>query len=239
LVTLTSLDNTLQGQVQKLVALDANTLGLEDKYSSLSVNLTSVSARLSNLENSALSGNDLPIANSPEATISGTLTVLGKTTLADLGVTGHLTIGVLSIEGLSSPTDPNSPPETADGASLSTLSGPLRLQANALGDVEIMGGKVTIDTSGNLKVEGTVTTKIIAAEEYQVLGDKTAGRVEIPAGQISVTIEIPALSDNSLIFITPDEPATVSAKKTASTSAEIRLKDVAPAPVNVSWWVIN
>lgn len=99
-----------------------------------------------------------------DATMSGTLSVFGRTTLSDVGITGTLNIGLLHIDGLGS-----------DGlASITTTTGPLKIQADGRNGVDFMSGKVAIDPKGNLKVngnalfakdvtvKGTLSTNIIA-----------------------------------------------------------------------------
>jgi len=155
--------------------------------------LEELSQRVSLLENLSAINNDLDLTNSQikEATISGTLQVLGKTTVAELGVTGKITTGLLVIEGLSNETDEtNESHETY--ASVSTLSGPLRLQDTALGNLEIMGGKVIIDTKGNISIQGKITVEEIETQKLKVnegvtLKDQITGEdycVKIENGEI-------------------------------------------------------
>jgi hypothetical protein len=239
--------------------LDTRIIDLENKFAQSEETIASISAQLAQLKEEIALMNvgmspqaspssqmsDVSLFETENATVSGTLTVMGKTTVSDLGITGTITIGLLTINGLSSSSGEECvsplPDEPCPGGSadISTLAGPLRLQALAMGNLEIMGGKVTVDTKGNLKVDGTITAKKVEAEEFKVKGAKTAGQVEIPADQTSVIIEVPTLTEASLIFVTPEEPITVSAKKISPSSAEIRLKEASHNPVRVNWWVIN
>jgi len=68
--------------------------------------------------------------------------VLGRTTVTDLGVTGNINAGVLSIHG--------------DNGEINVLSGDLYLQRNSLGGINMLDGKIVIDTVGNMTVVGTV-----------------------------------------------------------------------------------
>jgi len=76
------------------------------------------------------------------------LIVTGRTNLNDLGITGMTTAGLLVFDGLE--------------GSINTLSDPLKLQDMALGNLEMMGGKIIFDTEGNIVVNGT-----IKADEFE------------------------------------------------------------------------
>lgn len=82
-----------------------------------------------------------------KATIANELNVLGKTTVNDLGVTGNITAGVLSIHGL----------DDQGQASINTLAGDLKLQSAGVGGIDMVAGKFTIDTKGNVNVQGNAT----------------------------------------------------------------------------------
>jgi len=246
----------------------------------------------------------------------GDLNVLGKTVVSDLGVTGQMTIGLLVIDGLSgegtegtegaegTKTLCNSelqfaPGEeravncasTETGVSIATLSGPLRLQATALGNLEIMGGKVTIDTEGILTVEGTIRAQVVetgkiriatageASEEERAvncasteecskqsllladarnselqfapednslkavsLEEESAdsiGTAFIPAGETAIVVETSALTEESLIFVTPERPVAIGSQKVESGRFEVRIGEELEEDLEVSWWVIN
>ena len=95
--------------------------------------------RVTNLESetASITGNN--------ATISGTLSVTGRTLLTDVGITGNLNVGVLSINGLNE-----------KGYASINSSGPIEFQSLGLGGVDFLGGKVTIDTTGNVKVKNNL-----------------------------------------------------------------------------------
>lgn len=166
------------------------------------------------------------------ATISGTLTVLGRTMLADLGVTGHISAGLLSIDGLA--------------GELSTLAGPLKLQAAGLAGVEFVGGKLTIDTEGNLHTSGEVKAKTGTFEKLDIptSDPKTAaaGKAAIPAEEERVTIETARVTSSSLIFVTAtaetDVPLVVE-RVLPGRSFTVELVRPQPQPVSFNWWVVN
>lgn len=81
------------------------------------------------------------------ATVSGTLSVFGRTTLNDVGIAGKVTIGLMNIDGLNN-----------DGfATINTSAGSLKIQSDGRNGVEFLGGKVAIDTHGNLNVAGNAS----------------------------------------------------------------------------------
>jgi hypothetical protein len=194
---------------------------LEEKSSASNAALASVSAELASLKDqialinaevgvAAASANltNLPNLDLQEATISGKLMVLGKTTLAEVGITGRITAGLLVIDGLSARGNPSANAASGEGlplqetgADISTLAGPLKLQDLALGDLEMMGGKVTIDTKGNVRIaegdltlsKGKLTAPEIEAQKVKVesgltLKDQITGKyycVEVKNGEIN------------------------------------------------------
>ena len=134
--------------------------------------LEELANRIGLLETFLAVENDLDLFDleAEDATISGTLQVLGKTILSELGITGKITSGLLSIDGLTNADNTDQEADSAEtGASISTLSGPLKLQELALGNLEIFGGKIVFDTKGNIKVEGNIEVKgKIKAKEIEL-----------------------------------------------------------------------
>lgn len=130
--------------------------------------VASSSANLSNL------GSTIP-AVFDSAIISNNLTVLGKTNLNSLGVTGDINAGVLVMNGL----------DLNGGANIYTLSGALKIQASALGDIELMNDLVHLDTKGNVRLkEGD-----IVLEKGKIQGnDSFTGSATVPHGKTKVVI---------------------------------------------------
>jgi hypothetical protein len=159
-----------------------------------------------------------------ELTIKETLTSVGKTYLADTNIAGTLTVGLITFDELEN--------------SIDSLSGPLKLQSHGQENLEIMAGKVVVDTEGNLEVFGEVTAK-----KFNVKIDKaenaSAGQVAVPAGETRVEVETTALTENSLIFATPERPVAVGAKRVAEGKFELTLKEAESGELTVSWWIVN
>jgi hypothetical protein len=163
-----------------------------------------------------------------DATVSGTLAVLGRATFSDVGITGKITDGLLAINGLD-----------ADGfASINTTAGPLKLQSHGLFGLDILDGKVTIAANGDIKTQGA-----IAAKKYNVdtadVSAASAGTLIIKAGQTAVDVNTAALTSKSLIFVTPDSPVLIGAKAKDANTFTIKLQKAQAADIKANWWIIN
>ncbi len=174
---------------------------------------------------------NVPLLTAYTATISGTLNVLGRTTLTDVGITGTLSDGLISIHGLQGEID--------------TLAGDLMLQSQGLGGVNILNGLVMIDTSGNITTSGNLKAQSIQAEtitatkELQVEG-ATTGEATLPAGQTSITIPSSMLTNHSKIFVTPDMPVSFGVKEASdSSSFTVRVQSALYSDVHLTWWIVN
>ena len=51
-----------------------------------------------------------------------------------------------------------------------------------LSNIELMSGKIVIDTEGNIKVGGNIEAQTVTAEEFKVTGTKSAGSAILRAG---------------------------------------------------------
>ena len=267
-------DNVL-GIASSSAVLNTRIASLEENNSSISANLSeidsknaSTSAEIANLSSrvnefiasisaqpstlvlppfDAISSTTLGIggsANLLTATISGSLDVTGRTTLKDVGITGNLSAGVLSINGL-----------TADGtASINTLAGDLKLQSYGLGGLNILNGKVTIDTDGNVKVENSITAKEVKTQKLNIITDPdsdtsvtqnaSAGVATISKYANSVTIKTTAVTKDSLIYVTFNDDYSPAVRywidtKIAGKSFTIKLNANVGNSVNLNWWIVN
>jgi hypothetical protein len=111
-------------------------------------------------------------------------TAIGTTTLADTTVTGVLSVGTIQI----SPTE-----NSIDAV------GTLKLQPLALGNIEVMGGLMQIDTKGN------ITAQEITAKKYKVAG-ASAGKDILTTGTTAIFIETDQVTADSLVFVTASTP---------------------------------
>ncbi|MGB6881808.1 MAG: hypothetical protein WBD86_00705 [Microgenomates group bacterium] len=144
--------------------------------------IASMSARINNLETELLLLNSSSLTTEiPEATSSSlltSLTVLGDSVLGDTVINGKLNVGILSFDNLTGSID---------------AIGPLKLQSLALGSIELAGGSIEIDQSGNLDIKKGV-----------VLGnEKFRGNAILTAGETFVQVEKEWEETPTSITITP------------------------------------
>ena len=128
-----------------------------------------------------------------------------------------------------------------DGAdnSINSLTDTLKIQPSALAGVDFLGGKVTIDQKGNMKVEAEITAK-----KYNVqVGDTAAasiGEAVIPAGETKIKIKTTSLTSVSKIFVEPiDQPVATSVSRIDDTTFEIRIKESLDQELKLNWWIVN
>ena len=188
------------------------------------------------------------------ATLSGTLTVLGRTLLSSLGVTGSIQSGTLVIDSschpeLVSGSTPDEmlgiPKQVRDdskecGSEIYTLSGDLKLQSLGLGGIDILAGKVTIDPSGNVTVQNNVTAKGVETETITVIGSKTIGSAVLPANQLTTEIPADIASDSARVFL---NPTSITAKQLVVTKKEkgkftVGVKTASESEIGFDWWVV-
>ena len=180
----------------------------------------SILSRLDTLEKSVLASSSASFDN---------LTVLKKLLTADLGITGSISSGLLSIKGLDSSVGSGS-------ATINTLSSDLYLQNLGVGGVNILAGKVTIDKNGNVKV------KKLNVDESEI-SSASIGRTTIPAGTTSLNVSTTAVTASSKIFVTlktktGKQPLIVNSQ-TAGTNFTVTLEESYPSDITFDWWVVN
>ncbi len=212
---------SITAQLTKVQSIDDLTLQMTNLEKQVSI-LTGISAIGS--QSASILG-----TTTTDATISGNLSVAGKTLLTNLGVTGTISAGVLTVKGLD---------ETGN-ASINTLSGPLKLQSDGINSVDIANGKVVIDPIGDLK-----TVSGITAKKYNVdTSDTNAASVGegiIPAGKTEVIIKTSAVSGNSRIFVTPHTPALLGViSQVKGQSFTVMLDKAQTTDIHFDWWIIN
>lgn len=150
------------------------------------------------------------------------LTIGGKTTVNDLGVTGTITAGLLTINGFNNVF-----------ASLNTLSDDLYLQNEGVGGVNILNGKFTIDKNGNVKIR-----KLNIDEEESSIG----GGI-IPSGSTSVDIVSNIVTSRSRIFVTPTSEtggqSLIVKGKTAGRGFRVIIEKSYSSNITFDWFIIN
>lgn len=215
----TSTDSNRQAQIEKVRESQTAKNDFLGKVSELPVDLWTKLTNIINREGPA----------TPEQTPNPTLDNLiigGKTTVNDLGITGTITAGLLTINGFNNVF-----------ASLNTLSDDLYIQNEELGGINILNGKVLVDKNGNLKITNSLTAKKINIDESDT-SSKTVGSIIIKAGETQAQTTTTGLSSKSYIFVTPDFPVAVAAKKDKTTII-ITIKEPLSQDLRVNWWIVN
>jgi len=231
--SLTNSVQTLQNQVASLSAQQV----IASTSANLQTQVDTLTKAVNLLMISQLNGNPLGGTISSSAadtlTLTNAFTVTGKTTLSDVGITGTIQAGLLTIDGLN--------------GTVNTLAGDLKLQATGLNGIDLENGKVTIDTNGNIITKGEVTIQKLNIDvtntnntSSSAMLSASIGKAVIPAGQTSVIVQTTALHPDSFIFATPNViPVPVSKKKLTPTSFEIDIEKALSSSLEVDWWIVN
>jgi hypothetical protein len=177
--------------------------------------------------------------------------VLGRTTVTDLGVTGNISAGLLSINGLIDDTSEvcrgrNTTSEVGpcSGSTINTLSGNLYLQSEGLGGIDILAGKISIDTKGNMVVRGSITAKKINID-VEDESSASLGSAVLLADQTSLNISSSAATQTSKIFVTATGPTgnrtLFVKKKTEGVGFTVSIEGEGGHSQDISfdWWVVN
>ncbi len=183
-----------------------------------------LSASISGLLNQPISSN---------SAILSSLTVQGRTILSDLGITGKVTNGLLTINGLDNTI-------ASGSASLNSL-GDLYIQNLGAGGINFLNGKILIDKNGNLTIQNVLTAKKYNVDTTD-LTSSSIGNGVITAGTTSVTITTLAVTSNSEVFVTPvsdtDKPLIVK-NKVAGKSFDVTILAPYASDIHFDWFLIN
>jgi len=148
------------------------------------------------------------------------LTVLGDAVLGDVVISGTLNVGAIQIDATNNSID---------------AIGTLKIQEMALGNIEFMGGLISFDTNGNVMVNE------ITANKYNVAG-ASAGTATLPAEATEIFIDTTAVSENSLIFVTPKKaliyPLSV-VEKEAGVGFRVGVAVSEAEDVEFDWWIVD
>ncbi|HSW48412.1 MAG TPA: hypothetical protein VLG67_05030, partial [Candidatus Saccharimonadales bacterium] len=240
-----------------------NSSGLGDRVTSLSANVADLYKRLDTMfsdvangtasESALLSPTPILTASSSAqlaidsldvktATVSGSLTVLGRATVSKLGVTDSITTGLLTVNGLNQD----------NFASINTSAGDLKLQDEGAGGIDILSGKVIIEKNGTLTVKGTLNAKVVNTEKLNVsTGDTSTAQLSASAGSGTVlsgkniiTINTSSVTTESIINIIFNGDYSPALrywidKKNAGSSFVLKLDAPVAKDVKFNWWIVN
>jgi len=135
----------------------------------------------------------------------------------------------------------------------------LRIQNQALADIEFLGGKIVMTKAGDVKIAGDLTVGgdlvvggTVAGAKIEILEQPensatdsarpttaSIGEAVIPAGATEITIYSTAVTANSKVFVTADQLAAVGAAVGGAGRFTIELAAPTPRPLRVNWWVVN
>ncbi|HSW97599.1 MAG TPA: hypothetical protein VLF89_07280 [Candidatus Saccharimonadales bacterium] len=227
--TVTSLQSQIASMSSQISKIDDLSKQLTDLEKTVNINqaLQQISTQ------SAVLG-----VSTQDTTVGGTLSVSGRTLLGEVGITGKVTDGLLSINGMD---DSSGTPS----AVINTLSAPLKIQSLALNSVDFENGKMTIDTNGNVVTQGDVTAKTVHADKINLKdsGDSAAvGESTIPAGQTSIEVITRSITDTSKVFVTLktlEEATLVVTHQTSGKSFTVELTKPMNKDTKFNWWIVN
>jgi hypothetical protein len=108
-------------------------------------------------------------------------------------------------------------------------------------NVEFVAGQITMDTNGNMKVAGSLTTSKVKIDTSDTLG-ASAGKSSIPAGQTAIVINTTAVKPESLIFVTATSKTgqvlSVS-NQVSNSSFTVNIPAASAQNINFNWWIID
>jgi hypothetical protein len=105
----------------------------------------------------------------------------------------------------------------------------------------ILGLDGTLE-EGSLKISGELEAEKVTAGTFSVKNndDKTIGQATIKSGDKSVVVETKAVKENSMVFITPDQPVEIGVVSIKSEeSFKIEINDSLEEDLNVNWWIVD
>lgn len=235
--------NTLSTSVsglQNQVASISSQLSNYDNLSKQLADLQKQTELTKTLQNMGTQSADLraTMAAAGDVNIGGKLSVTGRTLLGDVGITGVINNGLLTINGMDTTG-------TTSAATINTIGAPLKIQSLAVAGVDFENGKLIIDTNGDLITSGNITAKTVNTEKINVkdTGENASiGDAIIPAGQTTLAIRSTAITNKSHVFTSPDSviPFPIGVQsKIPNKSFTIGIPKPLQHDLKFSWWIIN
>jgi hypothetical protein len=160
------------------------------------------------------------------------LTVTSGANINNLAVTGNITNGLLTINGFDDSL-------ATPSATLSTLSGPLKIQHQALGEIDFMGGKAIIDTNGDFK---------IITGDFEISSGVIKGNNQFRGFDLSITpnslevdviFETNRLSNEYTVSVLPSWLTNVAIIQKRTDGFKIKFSNPAPVDAKIDWLIIE
>jgi site-specific recombinase XerD len=187
----------------------------------------------------------LTINENGDVHIKGDLYIAGKTTTKELAVTQNATVSGSLFASLIRPLGKDLTIDLTSIASGSAIE-------NSKLKIENSGHEVaSVDASGSAYFARLATNKLelpaqvdsgeIGPDELSQIA-KSIGVGKIPVGRTYVVIQAPAVTEDSLIFVTPktntSTPIAVT-NKTAGQSFIVSTSSPSTRDIHFNWWIIN
>ncbi len=208
---------------------------IEELLHDVETNQTLLTEAASWNTNTATNSGEL-IANSLQTT---DLFVTGQAAMTSLFITNNLTV-----------------------KSIDSLTDPLQIQSLAASSLEIMAGRIIIDTDGNTKFLGDVEiagnlkiNNIIVANniypettisgniaEGEINTNAIAGKTTLTANTEKVRINNPKVNDDTLIYITPltsTQNKVLYVKEKGDGYFDVGFSENLDSNVEFNWWIID
>jgi excisionase family DNA binding protein len=186
----------------------------EERIKLLEENLEKLNKQVSGLTDLYLSSVPLnEVDNDTYSSSIDSLVVLGKSTLGDTFINGKLNVGILSFDNLTASID---------------AIGTLKIQPLALGNIEFVGGLVTIDTSGNLDIKKGVIKG----------NEKIREAAEILPNQTSISIQKEWETPPVSILVTPSYNTQGWVTDITNSGFTINVNEAPTTTEKLYWWAI-
>ncbi len=234
----TSLDEEMLYQGQQIASLqnqmdEVFSIINKEEVASEEANIASLTERVSFLEKllgaetvSASTGEE-EVEEEVDTTVMENLTVTDKINTFDLGVVGDINAGQVVIHGRD--------------AQINSLTKALEIQSEATNPVEIMGGKVTIETNGSLTVKESVTAKKYNVDDNEE-ESASIGEATLKAGETEIVIKTTSVTESSKIFLTPTKETDMQlavVEKERGKSFTVKVVKEAEQDISFNWWIVN
>ena len=199
--------------------------------------------------------------------IDNNVNITGLANLNDVTIAGDFSVGSVSIDSLSNSINILGP--SCGSNNDICVAQTLYIQKNISGNIDILDGKVVIDTNGNLTTQGTVSANKVEAVEvvadgivadevvsggivadevvsggYMVSGaSQTIGSGTIVAGETYVDILSNAVKNDSKIFVNSTSIDLYQAlnvtEKNEGTSFRVNVKVPLETNIEFDWFIVN
>ena len=136
-----------------------------------------------------------------------------------------------------------------DNGNIDSLTTPLNIQSSGATALNFMAGKVSIDTSGSMVIQGDLKVLGTLDANKVSVSQNVAGTAKIIAGTNEITILNENIKLGSLIFVTPTSPTknSIYVKNQVEGEAVIGFDPIivdsleipTETDINFNWWIVG